>query len=147
MNAKLELNFQLNVPYSDKSPSTLFAAFHNALVLLLSLLAFFFRKKKKTDKFFCDWIAQAETFLPLIVICSSRFLEKQVLRKKAVWQQQFIVFPFSSAFLIKKLCWEGKWAFFWTFSLSGAKNYWEWKWGSNFSVFPPSLKKKNTLAR
>lgn len=38
--------------------------------------------EKKTDKFFCDWIAQAENFLPLIVIFSV-FLEKKPSVKKS----------------------------------------------------------------
>lgn len=49
--------------------------------LLFFFGAYFFFEKKKTDKFFCDWIAQAENFLPLIVIFLV-FLEKHCEKKK-----------------------------------------------------------------
>lgn len=102
----------LNVPGWYTAPQTSFVVF---FVHVLLQCAYFFRKKK-TDKFFCEWIAQAENFLPLIVILSVFSGEKHS-KKKAVWQQRFIVFSSVSFFDKKLLCWERKWAFFRSYSL------------------------------
>lgn len=100
----------------------------------------FFRKKKKTDKFFCDWIAQAENFLPLNCYFQSLFLRKQHRRRRrccwkkaAAQQQQFIVFSSLSLYIAfdkkKILCWEGKWVFFRMYSSTQRKKITEYKNG------------------
>lgn len=133
-------NFPKHHPHSSSHltahlPSTLFAGFSQCSGSSSVCLFYFFLKKKKTDKFFCDWIAQAENFLPLIVIFSV-FLEKHSEKSgMATTIRSFFPLRF---FDKKILCWGGKWAFFSNVFIIEAKKLLSMKMRSDFFLAPSS---------
>lgn len=90
--------------------------FHNVLP---HCAYFFFRKKENRRILLRLNCASGELFAAHIVIFS--VFRETLAEKNAVWQQQFDQRAIRSFFLIKILCWGGKWAFFRTVSLERQK--------------------------
>lgn len=109
-------------------------------------MCFFFRKK--TDKFFCDWIAQAENFLPLncyflsLSQKTTSLLEKKSGSKATTIHSFF--YSFSTLLLIKNIVLRRKMSFFFEcIHLQRKKITVSIKMGSNFFCHPTLHTKKH----